>query len=156
MQAPWLAMRVALLSQNISHKSIQAAITMSISIAYAKHKKIILIAAVILWLYAVFAFALPLVSRAFTGLEESSENPLRGSITCTNQNNEVFVFSMQTPGTRGKAGREGFFGQGEPYVEITPHQGDIKMLRFSENWQCTDLEGNSQPLFTPTARQSSQ
>lgn len=126
---------------------------MPISIVYAKHKSFFVIAAVILWLYAVFAFALPLATRALSGLEETTGNPLRGTITCTNQNNEVFVFSMQTPGTSGKAGREGVFGQGDPYVEITSHQGSVKVLRFSENWQCTDTEGHSQSLFTPTARQ---
>lgn len=126
---------------------------MSFSITYTKHKPFFVITAVILWLYAVFAFALPLATRAFSGLEETTGNSLRGTITCTNQNDEVFVFSMDTPGTSGKAGREGFFGQGDPYVEITSQQGGVKLLRFSENWLCTDTQGNSHSLFTPAARQ---
>lgn len=128
---------------------------MSITVVYAKHKPFFVIAAVFLWLYAIFAFALPLATRAFSGLGETTGNPLRGTITCTNQSDEVFVFSMETPGTSGKAGREGFFGQGDPYVEITSQQGGVKVLRFSESWQCTDTQGNSHSLFTTAARQSS-
>lgn len=111
-----------------------------------KTLKVLLISVVLTgWIFLLFAYAIPTVNRAYSGFVESDTH-LSGVINCTSKHGEQYSFSMQSPGTSGIAGREGLFGRGDPYIEITQFD-KVKKLRLKDEWHCTDSNGASQILF---------
>lgn len=99
-----------------------------------------------LWLIALFGYAIPNINKGFSGIHES-DNALTGTVTCVNNKAENFIFTPQGPGMKIFASREGFMGQGEPYIKITTPLNLEKRLSYNEGWICTDSNGNTQQLF---------
>lgn len=101
----------------------------------------------IAWIATLVIYANPALNSAFSGFSEN-DYPFKGVLNCSSETGGKYSFSLYAEGTTATLGREGNFGNGDPYIEVTNDKYGVKVLRFAENWHCTDSFGKSDSLFT--------